>query len=105
MIGLRKKASKAVGAALALIPGGNAGLAVKVALGVAFAFWWTSGPGAEEESDHKAQQEPDRRSQYTRHYAFKGRGRKEFLRSDMKDDVNELVFTRSAAGVKQALQL
>lgn len=50
-------------------------------------------------SDHRAQQEPDRRSPYNRHYAFKGRGRKEFLRTDMKDDVNELVFTKSAVGV------
>lgn len=49
--------------------------------------------------DAKAQQEPDRRSQYTRHYAFKGRGRKEFLRSDMKNDANELVPTRGAAGL------
>ncbi|KXZ44111.1 hypothetical protein GPECTOR_73g632 [Gonium pectorale] len=99
MSGLRTKVSNLTGAALALIPAGNAGLAVKVAIGVVLAFWWTSGPGAEEESDHRAQQEPDRRSQYTRHYAFKGRGRKEFLRSDMKDDANELVFTKAGAGL------
>lgn len=56
-------------------------------------------------SNHKAQQEPDRRSQYTRHYAFKGRGRKEFLRSDMKDQVDELVFTRAGAGVGRSLHV
>ncbi|PNW87652.1 hypothetical protein CHLRE_02g142246v5 [Chlamydomonas reinhardtii] len=96
---LVKTVSKLAGAAVGMLPAGQAGLAVKVALGVAFAFWWTSGPGADEEMDAKAQQEPDRRSQYTRHYAFKGRGRKEFLRSDMKNDANELVPTRGAAGL------
>ncbi len=44
-----RTASKLAGAALAMLPAGRAGLAVKVALGVAFAFWWTSGPGADEE--------------------------------------------------------
>ncbi|GLC45872.1 hypothetical protein PLESTB_001448000 [Pleodorina starrii] len=100
MIGLRKKASKLTSAALALLPAGQAGLAVKVALGLALVIWWTSGPGADEESDHKAQQDPDRRSQYTRHYAFKGRGRKEFMRQDMKTEVNELVFTKGGAGLE-----
>lgn len=44
-------------------------------------------------SDFKANADPDRRASYNRHYAFKGRGRKEILRSDMKEDVNELVPT------------
>lgn len=50
-------------------------------------------------SDFKANADPDRRASYNRHYAFKGRGRKEILRSDMKEDVNELVPTTvSGAG-------
>lgn len=44
-------------------------------------------------SDFKANADPDRRASYNRHYAFKGRGRKEFLRSDVKEEVNELVPT------------
>lgn len=99
MGGLVKTIGRLSSAAVALIPAGNAGIAVKAAIGLAIAIWWTSGPGADEESDHRAQQEPDRRSPYNRHYAFKGRGRKEFLRTDMKDDANELVFTKSAVGV------
>ncbi|GIL65092.1 hypothetical protein Vafri_18862 [Volvox africanus] len=99
MAGIRKKMSKLTNAALALLPAGQAGLAVKVALGLALVFWWTSGPGTEEECEFKAQQDADRRSQYTRHYAFKGRGRKEFLRQDMKTEVNMLVFTKSGAGL------
>jgi hypothetical protein len=41
-------------------------------------------------SEFRASQEPPR-STYTRHYTFKGRGRKEFFLTDMKEEVNELV--------------
>jgi hypothetical protein len=48
LFGLRRRAGGLASAALAKLPPGRAGLAVKVALGVVFIFWWTSGPGAEE---------------------------------------------------------
>lgn len=43
-------------------------------------------------SDAKAKAE--KRNPYSRHYAFKGRGRKEHLRGDVKMDRCELVPTR-----------
>lgn len=43
-------------------------------------------------SDAKAKAE--KRNQYSRHYAFKGRGRKEHLRGDVKMDRCELVPAR-----------
>ncbi|PNH10443.1 hypothetical protein TSOC_002836 [Tetrabaena socialis] len=60
---------------------------------------WRVATGPPAKREHRAQQEPDRKSAYTRHYAFKGRGRKEFLRQDMKVEVNELVLTREGAGL------
>jgi hypothetical protein len=45
-------------------------------------------------SDAKAKAE--KRNQYSRHYAFKGRGRKEHLRGDVKMDRCELVPSRSS---------
>jgi hypothetical protein len=42
-------------------------------------------------SDAKAKVE--KRNQYSRHYAFKGRGRKEHLRTENKYDRTELVPT------------
>lgn len=44
-------------------------------------------------SDAKAKAE--KRNQYSRHYAFKGRGRKEHLRGDVKMDRCELVPARN----------
>eukprot|EP00775_Hariotina_reticulata_P008824 gene8824-9003_t len=74
------------------LPEGNLGVAVKVALAVLGAFWWTSGPGADDASDAKAKAE--KRNQYSRHYAFKGRGRKEHIRGEVKMDRCELVPAR-----------
>ncbi|KAF8060591.1 hypothetical protein HT031_004768 [Scenedesmus sp. PABB004] len=79
--------------ALPALPDGGVGLAVKLVLGLLGAVWWTSGPGADEASDAKAQAE--KRNQYSRHYAFKGRGRKEHLRGDAKMDRCELVPSRN----------
>lgn len=45
----QRKASNVTKAALALLPAGQAGLAVKVAMGLVLVFWWTSGPGAKEQ--------------------------------------------------------
>lgn len=75
-------------------PDGGLGVAAKVALGVLGALWWTSGPGADEASDAKAKAE--KRNPYSRHYAFKGRGRKEHLRADVKLDRTELVPARGS---------
>lgn len=75
-------------------PDGGLGIAAKVALGLIGAIWWTSAPGADEASDAKAKAE--KRNQYSRHYAFKGRGRKEHLRGDVKMDRCELVPSRSS---------
>ncbi|KAF6264123.1 hypothetical protein COO60DRAFT_1698414 [Scenedesmus sp. NREL 46B-D3] len=75
-------------------PDGGLGIAAKVALGLVGAILWTSGPGADEASDAKAKAE--KRNQYSRHYAFKGRGRKEHLRGDVKMDRCELVPSRSS---------
>ncbi|WIA15218.1 hypothetical protein OEZ86_003861 [Tetradesmus obliquus] len=75
-------------------PDGGLGIAAKVALALVGAVWWTSAPGADEASDAKAKAE--KRNQYSRHYAFKGRGRKEHLRGDVKMDRCELVPSRSS---------
>jgi len=45
-------------------------------------------------SDAKAKAE--KRNPYSRHYAFKGRGRKEHLRADVKLDRTELVPARGS---------
>jgi hypothetical protein len=37
----------------------------------------------------------EKRNPYSRHYAFKGRGRKEHLRADVKMDRSELTPVRS----------
>eukprot|EP00877_Chromochloris_zofingiensis_P002826 jgi/Chrzof1/12544/UNPLg00495.t1 len=76
------------------LPGGKVGLAIQLAIGVLTALWWTSGPGADEASDIKAKE--NKRNQYSRHFAFKGRGRKEHLRFDLKNDRTELQPTRGA---------
>ena len=136
------------------LPGGKVGLAIKLAVGLLVAVFWTSGPGADEarlvvrcwrtllsmrarvralggglraravtplgrrrrralfrrlrlklhkhkptnntknnNSDVKASVQ--KRNQYSRHYAFKGRGRKESLRGDNKLTRTELVPGRA----------
>lgn len=39
----------------------------------------------------------EKRNPYSRHYAFKGRGRKEHLRADVKMDRTELVPARKSS--------
>ena len=46
-------------------------------------------------SDIKAKAE--KRRPYSRHYAFKGRHRKEYFRQSVKDDRSELAPTRAFA--------
>mmetsp|Transcript_19364 Transcript_19364/g.54162 ORF Transcript_19364/g.54162 Transcript_19364/m.54162 type:complete len:96 (-) Transcript_19364:302-589(-) len=87
----------AIGSALAglaagLIPGGKVGVAIKVGMGLICAAVWTSGPGAEDASDFKANHE--RRRGYNRHYALKGRGRKESFRQNAKEDGARLMPKR-----------
>lgn len=82
-------------AAVAL-PEGNVGVVIKAVAGLLFAWWWTSGKGADEASEVKGRVE--KRTAYSRHYAFKGRGRKEYLRVEVKDDRTEIVPTRAHTG-------
>lgn len=46
---LGQSVQKLASSAVAMIPAGNAGLAVKIAIGLVLSIWWTSGPGAQEE--------------------------------------------------------
>ena len=41
----------------------------------------------------------EKRTQYSRHYALKGRGRKESLQFEVKGDRTELVPTRASLGM------
>lgn len=81
----------------AKLPEGPLGVAIRVLGGLILAFWWGSGPGAEEASEARMKQE--KRTPYSRHYALKGRGRKEQLMFENKGDRTELVPTRSYVGL------
>jgi hypothetical protein len=45
----------------------------------------------------EAKAKAEKRTPYSRHYAFKGRGRKEHLRADTKLDRSELVPARGSS--------
>ncbi|GBF99373.1 hypothetical protein Rsub_12177 [Raphidocelis subcapitata] len=79
------------------LPEGPVGVAIRVLAGIVVAFWWTNAPGAEEASEARMKQE--KRTPYSRHYALKGRGRKEQLHFETKGDRCELVPTRASLGV------
>eukprot|EP00197_Chlamydomonas_leiostraca_P013881 CAMPEP_0202869216 /NCGR_PEP_ID=MMETSP1391-20130828/12171_1 /ASSEMBLY_ACC=CAM_ASM_000867 /TAXON_ID=1034604 /ORGANISM="Chlamydomonas leiostraca, Strain SAG 11-49" /LENGTH=91 /DNA_ID=CAMNT_0049549509 /DNA_START=70 /DNA_END=345 /DNA_ORIENTATION=+ len=81
-----------LGALMDLLPDGKAGLAIKVAVALVGIVWWTSAPGADEASDFKGKAE--KRRGYNRHYALKGRGRKEAFRQSTKDNRSTITPTR-----------
>lgn len=82
---------------LAFLPGGAAGLAIKVAAGLVFAIWWTSAPGADAESEFRTSDRAEKRDDYVRHYYFKGRGRPENQREDVMEDQEQLQPTAGHA--------
>lgn len=54
---------------------------------------------AHHQNNSEARNKQEKRTPYSRHYALKGRGRKEQLRFENKGDRTELVPTRSSVGV------
>lgn len=50
-------------------------------------------------NNSEARMKQEKRTPYSRHYALKGRGRKEQLRFENKGDRTELVPTRASVGV------
>eukprot|EP00199_Chlamydomonas_sp_CCMP681_P003789 CAMPEP_0119107980 /NCGR_PEP_ID=MMETSP1180-20130426/12764_1 /TAXON_ID=3052 ORGANISM="Chlamydomonas cf sp, Strain CCMP681" /NCGR_SAMPLE_ID=MMETSP1180 /ASSEMBLY_ACC=CAM_ASM_000741 /LENGTH=92 /DNA_ID=CAMNT_0007093535 /DNA_START=8 /DNA_END=286 /DNA_ORIENTATION=- len=87
-----------VGPLVDLVPEGNVGLLIKVGLSLLGIAWWTSGPGSDECSDFKAKAE--KRRAYNRHYALKGRGRRDYFRQANMDDRAELAPSRAACKKK-----